>query len=107
MLNNLESEQEIVEKIGDMFNKMLDDEENYEQHFDKLNNYIIGINDLLKAQGKKGLASVSLTVIIFKALLDLRTRIKKNATKDEKKQKELSERLDRIEKEFKNMKAGK
>ena len=103
----METAQEIADKVSEMFGKMLDDEENYEQHFEKLSNYIDGLDDVLKAQGGKGIAGISIIIMIFKALLDLRTRIKENAKKSEEKHKELTERLERIENEFKEMKAGK
>lgn len=103
----METAQEIADKVSEMFGKMLDDEENYEEHFKKLSNYIDGLDDALKAQGDKGIAGISIIIMIFKTLLDLRTRIKENAKKSEEKHKELTERLGKIENEFKEMKTGK
>ena len=100
--------EEIKKKLEEYFEKITTDEENSEQHFDNLHNYLEGIHDLAPEVTDKGfISTLQMILMLTKGISGFRKAVDKYAKENETKLNAIIDRLGKIESEFESMKKGK
>lgn len=100
--------EEIAKKVEDLMNKILDDPEHSEQHFENLDNYLEGISDLATNPIDQGIIPLfQFSLILLRTILGLKKQQNNRFMEMDSKINNMLDRLGRIEKEFAEMKKGK